>query len=171
MRALLGVLLVFFVCAGPASAGGPYMMVGAAEDVAKTPDFAFAKTQMDKARLAGLDTIRITQTWTRGQTKLGPSDQITLGNAIAAAQFTGVRVILSLYPFGSSVTPLTDVDRADFASFAIDVAKRYPFVHDFIVGNEPNLNRFWLPQFNTDGTDAAAPAYEQLLAQTYDALK
>jgi hypothetical protein len=44
-------------------------------------------------------------------------------------------------------------------------------VHDFIVGNEPNLNRFWLPQFNPDGTDAAAPAYEQFLATAYDALK
>ena len=33
-----------------------------------------------------------------------------------------------------------------------------------IVGNEPNLNRYWLPQFNADGTDAAAPAYEALLA-------
>ena len=40
-----------------------------------------------------------------------------------------------------------------------------------IVGNEPNLNRFWLPQFNPDGTDAAAPAYLALLAQTYDAIK
>ena len=80
-------------------------------------------------------------------------------------------MVLSLYPFGSSVTPLTDEQRADFASFAADVATRYPFVHDFIVGNEPNLNRFWLPQFNPDGTDAAAPAYEQFLATAYDALK
>ena len=44
-------------------------------------------------------------------------------------------------------------------------------MHDFIVGNEPNLNRFWLPQFAADGSDAAATAYEQLLATTYDALK
>ena len=34
-----------------------------------------------------------------------------------------------------------------------------------IVGNEPNLNRYWLPQFNDDGIDAAAPAYETLLAR------
>jgi hypothetical protein len=40
-----------------------------------------------------------------------------------------------------------------------------------VVGKEPNLNRFWLPQFGPDGTDAAAPAYFQLLATTYDALK
>ena len=34
----------------------------------------------------------------------------------------------------------------------------------FFVGNEPNLNRFWLPQFNADGSNAAAPAYLALLA-------
>ena len=147
------------------------MMVGAAEDVGKTSDYAFAKTSMDKAKLAGFDSIRVTQTWTKDQTKLGAADAIILDNAVNAAQFTGLRVVLSLYPFGSSVTPLTDDQRASFASFAADVANRYPVVHDFIVGNEPNLNRFWLPQFNPDGTDAAAPAYEQLLAAAYDALK
>ena len=66
---------------------------------------------------------------------------------------------------------MTDQDRADFAAFCVDVADRYPLVHDFIVGNEPNLNRFWLPQFGPNGEDVAAPAYEQLLAVTYDALK
>jgi len=147
------------------------MMVGAAEDVVKATDYAFAKTEMDKARLAGFDTIRLTQTWTKGQTKLGPNDAITLGNAMKAAQFTGVRVVLSLYPFGSSVTPLTEQDRLDFTQFAADVAKRYPLLHDFIIGNEPNLNRFWLPQFGGSGEDIAAPAYEQLLAVTYDTLK
>jgi hypothetical protein len=82
-----------------------------------------------------------------------------------------VRVILSIYPFGSSVTPLTELDRLDFTQFAADVVKRYPLLHDIIVGNEPNLNRFWLPQFGANGEDVAAPAYEQLLAETYDALK
>jgi hypothetical protein len=171
VRRLVVSFLAFLAWTAPAYAGGPYMMIGAAEDVGKTPDYAFAKATMDQAKLAGFSSIRITQTWTKDQTKLGPYDQVILGNAIAAAQFTGVRVVLSLYPLGSSVTPLTDDQRANFAAFTVDVAKRYPFVHDFIVGNEPNLNRFWLPQFNADGTDAAAPAYEQLLAATYDALK
>ena len=40
-----------------------------------------------------------------------------------------------------------------------------------IVGNEPNLNRFWMPQFALNGTGASAPAYLRLLATTYDALK
>jgi hypothetical protein len=46
-----------------------------------------------------------------------------------------------------------------------------PRIQTFVIGNEPNLNRYWLPQFNDDGSDAAAPAYTALLAQTYDALK
>jgi hypothetical protein len=40
-----------------------------------------------------------------------------------------------------------------------------------IVGNEPNLNTFWMPQFGPGGSDAAASGYLALLAQTYDALK
>ncbi|MGZ4289594.1 MAG: hypothetical protein ACXVRJ_08035 [Gaiellaceae bacterium] len=171
MRALLLGIVVFLVSAAPAFAGGPYMLVGAAEDVARAQDPAFARAEMLEAKLAGFDTIRVTQSWVTGQTALGPNDQIQLGNAISAAQFTGVRVVLSLYPYGSSVTPLTDQDRADFAAFCVDVAQRYPFVHDFIVGNEPNLNRFWLPQFGPNGEDVAAASYEQLLAVTYDALK
>jgi hypothetical protein len=164
-------LLGFLAFAAPAGAGGPTMAVGAAEDVAEQSDYAFAKADMDRARLAGLDSIRLTVTWSRGQTAVAPLDVTKVGNAVKAAQFTGIRVILSLYPFGSSVTPLTDEDRAAFASFAVDAAKRWPSVHDFIVGNEPNLNRFWLPQFGPMGEDVAAPAYVSLLAVTYDALK
>ena len=171
MKAVLLALVLFACSAAPALAGGPYMMIGAAEDVARTQDPAFARAEMLEAKLVGFDTIRITQTWVTGQTTLGPNDQIQLGNAISAAQFSGIRVVLSLYPYGSSVTPLTDQDRADFAAFCVDVAKRYPLVHDFIVGNEPNLNRFWMPQFGPNGEDVAAPAYEQLLAGAYDALK
>ncbi len=147
------------------------MLVGAAEDVARTQDAAFARAKMLEAKLVGFDTIRVTQTWVKGQTELGPNDRIQLGNAIVAAELSGIRVVLSIFPFGSSVTPLTDQDRADFAAFSVDLADRYPLVHDFIVGNEPNLNRFWLPQFGPNGEDLAAPAYEQLLAVTYDALK
>jgi hypothetical protein len=171
VRGIVVGLAVFFVLAGNAWAGGPYMVVGAAEDISKQPDLAFAKAQMATAKLTGLTTIRVTQTWTRGQRALDAEDQITLGNSVAAAGVTGIRVILSIYPYGSSTTPLSASDQADFAAFAVDVAKRFPTVHDFIIGNEPNLNRFWLPQFGPNGEDAAAPAYESLLATTYDALK
>ena len=33
------------------------------------------------------------------------------------------------------------------------------------------MNRFWLPQYGSEGEDVAAPAYVSLLAKTYDAIK
>ena len=41
-----------------------------------------------------------------------------------------------------------------------------------IVGNEPNLNTFWKPQFGAGGLDAGrlAPTTD-LLARSYDAIK
>ena len=46
-----------------------------------------------------------------------------------------------------------------------------PEVEHVVVGNEPNTGFFWRPQFDASGEDAAARAYERLLAQSYDAIK
>ena len=73
--------------------------------------------------------------------------------------------------FGSRTTPLTATARSQFARFAADIVKRVPSIREYIVGNEPNLNRYWLPQFGPNGEDVAATAYVQLLARTYDAMK
>ena len=40
-----------------------------------------------------------------------------------------------------------------------------------IVGNEPNLDTFWQPQFGAGGRDLAAVGYADLLARSYDAIK
>lgn len=162
---------LFLLLASPAWAGGPHMLVGAAEDGAEQPSLALATAAMERAQLAGLTTIRMTATWSRGERALSADDRTKLTNAIGAATFTGIRVILSIYPYGSSVTPRTQSQQADFAAFAASIATAFPTVHDFIVGNEPNLNRFWLPQFGPSGEDVAAQSYESLLATTYDAIK
>jgi hypothetical protein len=147
------------------------MLVGAAEDAAKAPTLAQAKVKMDLAKLAGFDAIRLTAQWRTGQTAPLSSDLAGLKNAVDAADLDGIAVFLSVYPYGSSVTPVTAKARSDFAGFAASLATALPTVHRFIIGNEPNLNRFWMPQFTGSGGDAAAPAYEAMLAKTYDALK
>lgn len=169
--------LAVLVCAlaalavAPLASAAPGLLVGAAEDAAKSPDPAVAKAKMDLAKLAGLEAIRMTAIWAPGQTEPSDYDKLVLGNAAAAAQLDGIRVILSVYQLGSATTPLTPAARAQFAQFAAALASALPTVHDFIIGNEPNLNRFWMPQFTRKGRDAAAPAYAALLAETYDALK
>lgn len=160
--------MVLAVCAlvPVARAGGPSLSVGAADDAAQQPDYAFAKAYMDKVRLTGLDAIRLTATWSPGQLVVAPDDVTGVGNAVRAAQFTGVRAVLGLVPADPGATPLTDADRAAFARFAADAARRWPFVADFVVGREPNSDRWWAPQ---DAGTAAA--YLALLAQTHDAVK
>jgi hypothetical protein len=147
------------------------VLVGAAEDAAKAPTLAEAKTKMDLAKLAGLDAIRLTEQWQRGETAPQTADLQSLQNAVDAADLDGIVVYVSVYPSGSSQTPRTARQRAQFARFAGSLATALPTVKRFIVGNEPNLNRFWLPQFDDSGGDVGAPAYEDMLARSYDAIK
>jgi hypothetical protein len=171
LKLVLTVLTVALATAPAAFAGGPAMTIGATEDIVKQPDLVAAKAQMDLLKLAGLRGVRMTQEWAPGQTEPGGTGFDALENAVTAAQLDGVQVILSVTNHGSRTTPLSDQDQADFATYAANVARALPYVRDYVVGNEPNLNRYWLPQFGLDGSDVAAPAYESLLAKTYDALK
>src|SRR5919198_553348 len=170
-KRVLAVVIVALAAAPPAFAGGPTMTIGATEDIVKQPDLVTAKAQMDRLKLAGLRAVRMTQEWAPGQTEPGGADFDELKNAVTAAQLDGVQVVLSVTNHGSRTTPLSDQDQSDFATYAANVARALPYVRDYVIGNEPNLNRYWLPQFGLDGSDVAAPAYESLLAKTYDALK
>jgi len=166
------IALVVAVVAAPATlAGGPSMAFGAAEDVVRAPDLVSAKAEMTLFRLAGFSAVRITSQWLPGQVAPTDAELTILRNVTAAAQLSGVKVYLSVYPPGSRSTPLTPEAREEFAAFLTVLTQQFPSIDDVIVGNEPNLNRFWLPQFNADGTNAASPAYLALLARSYDALK
>src|SRR5207253_2345236 len=93
-----------------------------------------------------------------------------LRNAASAARRSRIRVFLSVFTARSRDTPGTDERQRQFAAYTAVLARELPTVRDFVVGNEPNLNRFWMPQF-VAGADLAAPMYTSLLARTYDALK
>jgi hypothetical protein len=167
----LGVVLVFLALAPAATAGGPALRFGVAEDEVKDTSLVEAKAGLDLLRLVGLDTVRVSSTWAPGQTAPPADERRRLANVVGAATVAGLKVYVSVSQFGSATTPLTDAAQEAFARYTASVAGAYPNLAGVIVGNEPNINRFWLPQFNPDGTDAAAPAYGRLLARTYDAVK
>ncbi len=170
MKRLLFALFagVILFAAPAAQAGGPTMLVGAAEDAVKADTLTQAKAQLDMLKLAGLDAVRVTAIWDPVTGVPGADTVLQLRNLAQAAQLDGVKVFVSVYPFGSRTTPLSDADQASFAGYAVSLARQIPALKNFIIGNEPNLNRFWLPQFGPNGEDVAAPAYTQLLAKTYD---
>jgi hypothetical protein len=124
-------------------------------------------------------------------------DKQTLDNATAAAQLSGVRLMVSVSNLDSRTAPNTPSLQEELAIYALTIARAYPTVTDFIIGNEPNLNTFWMPQFAkpqyktvTTRTrikgklvtkrkkvmkgmpaDLAAIGYTNLLAKAYDVLK
>jgi hypothetical protein len=147
------------------------MYMGAAEDEGRNADPAVAMAKMELAKAAGFDTIRITAIWEPGQSTV-PRDHLQALQSIAAAGiFLDIRVVATVMPFGSRTTPLTQTARTQFARFSADIVRRVPTIREYIIGNEPNLNRYWLPQFGPNGENLAAPAYVRLLARTYDAMK
>jgi hypothetical protein len=147
------------------------MYMGAAEDEGRNADPAVAMAKMELAKAAGFDTIRITAIWAPGQSAV-PRDQLMALQAIAAAGvFLDIRVVATVMPFGSRTTPLTAAARTQFARFSRDIVRRVPTIREYIIGNEPNLNRYWLPQFGPNGENVAAPSYVRLLAVTYDMMK
>ena len=167
---LLACLLACLVLTADAGAA-PGMFVGAAEDAGKTTSFVEAKAKMDLARLAGFDAIRLTSIWSPRQTAPERNELLSLRNAADAAELHGIRVLLSVYHRDRRTTPLTARARSQFAEYTAAIVREIPAISDVIVGNEPNLNLFWMPQFTRKGGNAAAAAYFRLLAQTYDALK
>jgi hypothetical protein len=170
MRGVLAALAALILVPA-ASAGGPKLRVGVAEDAVRQTSLVEAKAKLGLLKLAGLDSVRISSTWAPGLTR-PPADELTLlGNTVAGAALNSLKVYVSVSQFGSKTTPLSDEDQTAFAQYTAAIAKQFPSLAGIIVSNEPNLNRFWLPQFNDDGSDAAAPAYETLLAKTYDAVK
>jgi hypothetical protein len=158
------VLLLAAACGGHKERS---VVVGAVEDAAKNGDPAAA---MADARRAGFRAIALSATWTPPASRIDDTQLGQLRAAAKAAATADIKPIVAVYSF-SGVTPLTDEARGQFASFAASIPRAIPEVRDVVVGNEPNLNLFWMPQFAADGSDAAAPAYLALLARTYDALK
>ena len=77
---------------------------------------------MKQANLA--DVGRITVTWQKGQTAMDPGQLGDLRTGVDKATAAGIDVYLDVYPNGSSQTPNSAADQADFATWAASVVAR-----------------------------------------------
>ena len=158
----LGALLV-------APAANADLRVGAADDHPKSSPEVAARFY-DAMKDVGMTENRITLLWDSAHPTT-ITGQENLAAAIRAADADGVRVTLDIYPSKAKALTESRVAPGRFAAFAAEVARTFPTVKDFIIGNEPNKSRFWQPQFNANRSRAACSAYEPVLAASYDALK
>jgi len=160
-------------CALAALAGAPAALadvaVGAADDRAKTgPEVA--ERFYDQMRDVGFTENRITILWDAARPTTIP-DRETTAQAIDIASARGIHITFAVYPARARAFVDSPAAAGEFVGFVQLVARTFPQVKDFIIGNEPNKARFWQPQFNANGTAAACAAYESVLAAAYDALK
>src|SRR3954452_14807912 len=165
----VGIATVAALLAVSTATAGPNLRVGTVEDAAIWSSDPGA--QMDLAKLAGFDTVRMTAQWTTGMTQLPSGQTNRMQLAAIAAGVRGIQPVVAIYNQGATWTPADATTRAQFTQFAASVARDLPWVTTFIVGNEPNSSLYWQPQFDASGGDAGAAAYEQLLAASYDAIK
>jgi hypothetical protein len=121
------------------------------------------------AAAIGFHDLRLTVQWDETQPATIPAEP-ELRAALDCALLHDVRPILAVYPLHPAVIGSSRTAQTAFASFVALVGTAFPQARDVVVGNEPNVNRFWQPQY-VHGKDAAATDYEHTLAASYDALK
>ena len=163
--ALLGAILLAAGCGG---SSGRKLVVGVVDDAARSGDQTSFVHELTES---GYGALAVSSVWDPGETEPDATEAGALRGLAAAADAADVRLFVIVYQPGSATTPLTDEARSEFAAYAAAVADDLPQVRDLIIGNEPNLNRFWLPQFGAAGENVSAAAYLRLLAATYDAVK
>ena len=174
---LLAVVLALALAAGAwalfmhsADHGHP-ITVGALEDAVKLPDPKLADERVALASRAGFDALNITTLWAPGQTQPDSGELQILRGVANATQSHNLQLLITVYAARPRYAPTTDTQQDTYAAFMATLARDLPTVDGFAIWNEPNLNTFWLYQYDAAGKDIAAPAYTSLLARTYDALK
>ena len=178
MRKLVAVVVVCaFAClavlsgagvssASPGVGSGPFV-VGVTEDSALGMDDG-GLAMYTQMKSYGLKVIRMSVFWDGSASFV---DRAALARAIPPAVARGHRVLLAIAPAeGHSTVFSAPNASANLASFVVQVAQAFPQVQDFIVGNEPNLQRFNNPSWSGT-TPIGADNYERALAAAYDALK
>jgi hypothetical protein len=150
---------------------GNHLAIGALEDGVKWSDPKLADEKVAFATRANFNALDITTAWAPGQTQPDPSELALLRGVADATNKADIQLLITVYAARPRSAPMTPEQQDQYAQFMASLARSLPSVDGYAVWNEPNLNSFWLYQFDESGNDIAATAYEALLAKTYDALK
>jgi hypothetical protein len=93
-----------------------------------------------------------------------------LDRTLPVAEKHGIRVVFAVAPLRARSLTVSRTAPLRYVEFLQQLARAYPQVKDFVIGNEPNQPRFWQPQF-VKGKGVSGAAYERVLAMAYDGLK
>jgi hypothetical protein len=150
---------------------GHPLLVGALEDGVKWAEPEVADEKVELAARAGFNALNVTTAWVPGQTTPTPEELTILRSVSAATEKRNMNFVITAYAPRPRFAPVSAEEQQNYAEFSATIARELPSLQGFAVWNEPNLNGFWLYQFDEAGENIAARDYTALLATTYDALK
>lgn len=163
MRVLTAAVLSALALVGGASA----MDVGVVDDYGVAT--ANSSRFFDALGALGMRENRITITWDPAAPTTVERQQ-ALELYLPLASLRGIRVVFAVVPARANSITSNPAAPGQYAAFLAHLARTFPTVKDYVVGNEPNQPRFWQPQFRR-GAAVSPTAYYSLLARSYDALK
>lgn len=167
-RALLAAACVACLVAGSNAWAAPRF--GVSEDMPKYAEDGGASLY-PRIQALGMGADRFTVRWSPA-TPTTILEQPFLDRSLPVAARAGMRIVFDVYPTDAPTFAFDgDARTVLFAAYLQTLARRYPQVTEFIVGNEPNESFFWQPQFGAAGEQVSAARFEKLMAASYDALK
>jgi len=190
------VRLVLALCtlaalAAPTALAAERMWVGFHDD----PSFRWVNDRESRIRSSaaeGSSIMRLLVQWNLAalERPLNAADPFDLAyvfddldEALRTAQDADMEVMLTIsgtprWANGGKSPNVIPTNLADLTAFARAIASRYsgrymgyPFVRFWSVWNEPNLQRFLTPQFNSKGRSVAPANYAKLYAAAYAGIK
>lgn len=157
-----------------ASAALVLVPAAAAVDVGVVDDYGVAPANspgfFDSLGELGMRENRISITWDpEAPTTIDRREALEL--YLPLASLRGIRVVFAVAPAKAHSITSDPSAPGRYAAFLEQLARTFPSVKDYVIGNEPNQPRFWQPQFGRRGEAVSPAAYYALLARSYDALK
>jgi hypothetical protein len=167
-RGVARVVTVVFACALACATGAGATDIGANDDTGMFAPDAGASFYREMASIGMRETV-LTVRWLPSD-PLGLGDRPLLDLTVAAARSAGLSVVFAAYPYPPREVASGIARPAAFGAWLAELARQYPDVREFVVGNEPNQPAFWRPQFARTA-QASARTFGPFLAAGYDALK
>jgi len=130
--------------------GSPAIRYGVQDDAWLRYGPGTLEQRLERLQSLGVDLVRVNVYWSEVQPRKGVFDWSGYDPAIKGLHQHGIEPVLTLvstpgWANGGKGTNWVPTRGATFAAFAAATARRYPYVHRFLIWNEPNQRRWLRP--------------------------
>lgn len=159
--AALAALLV----AAPAATASPRVKYGIQDDAWLMYGAGTLESRVRTLDDLGVDLVRFSIDWSKVEARRGTRDWSSVDPVLNALRARGIRTVVTLYGTprwanGGRSSNWAPTSGSTFANFAAAAAKRYIWVKDWLIWNEPNQRRWLRPTTpRTYVTKILNPAY------------